>query len=288
MLNKKTVDTFLKTVELGSMNKAAAILHYAPQSVKSILDALERDLGCPLIARSRTGVVLTEAGEVLYEEGPALLQMIQHIEDRIKASNLTADHDMTGCVKVLTPYNQRYEQLEKYANRFGQAYPNVCVSYVPRASISMEESVKLVVEGVADVGTYPQEGAEKATSLGLHFSKQSGFEVGHHCFVPKDHPILSDKKSRLTIDDLSRYRCAITGDFAPKWLDGVPLAPSIPFDRTAIETFCRDGGIIVCCDSYDQSFPKLIRMPLNAPPMGVGFFFRPDSGRIVHAFVNPR
>lgn len=54
---------FLEVVEAGSFTRAAAALHVAQPSVSSAIRALERELGAPLLHRSRGAVTTTTAGE---------------------------------------------------------------------------------------------------------------------------------------------------------------------------------------------------------------------------------
>ena len=56
---------FVKTVERGSFTKAAEDLHYAQSSVSKMIADMEAEWGMTLLERSKSGVVLTSAGEQL-------------------------------------------------------------------------------------------------------------------------------------------------------------------------------------------------------------------------------
>ncbi len=56
---------FLRVVELGNLTRAAEELGYTQSAVSRIVADLEREWGVVLLTRSRTGVVLTPAGEEL-------------------------------------------------------------------------------------------------------------------------------------------------------------------------------------------------------------------------------
>jgi DNA-binding transcriptional LysR family regulator len=54
---------FLASAETGSFTKAADMLGYTPSGVSQLVNALEEDLGVPLLSRSTRGVALTADGE---------------------------------------------------------------------------------------------------------------------------------------------------------------------------------------------------------------------------------
>ncbi|QQO07731.1 LysR family transcriptional regulator [Breznakiella homolactica] len=54
---------FLTAAETGSFSKAAEILYYTPSGVSQLVNALEADLGFPLLRRNKKGVTLTSEGE---------------------------------------------------------------------------------------------------------------------------------------------------------------------------------------------------------------------------------
>ncbi|MEM9470853.1 MAG: LysR family transcriptional regulator [Pseudomonadota bacterium] len=54
--------TFLAVVQTGNLNKAADIMNVTQSTVTARLDALDTELGRPLLVRSRKGAQLTKAG----------------------------------------------------------------------------------------------------------------------------------------------------------------------------------------------------------------------------------
>lgn len=59
MLYDKHLDTFIKTADCSSFNKAAAELFITPSAVIKQIRSLEKDLGVPLFKRSHHGLELT-------------------------------------------------------------------------------------------------------------------------------------------------------------------------------------------------------------------------------------
>jgi len=72
-LDLRKVAHFVAVAEERSMTRAAARLHLSQQALSMSMRALERELGVPLLDRSRRGVVLLASGEALYADAVPLL-----------------------------------------------------------------------------------------------------------------------------------------------------------------------------------------------------------------------
>ncbi len=70
----RQIESFVKTANAGSFNKAARALYIAPSSLIQQIDILEQRLGLVLFERGRRGVTLTEAGESLYQDAVEILR----------------------------------------------------------------------------------------------------------------------------------------------------------------------------------------------------------------------
>src|SRR5438105_131445 len=77
-LNK--LNTFVRVAERRSFTRAAADLRMTPSIVSKHVKDLEEALGFTLLNRSTHGVVLTEAGEGLFQN---CLQMLDQIDDYV-------------------------------------------------------------------------------------------------------------------------------------------------------------------------------------------------------------
>ena len=62
----RQLEYFRKIAETGSISEAARQLHLSQPPLSYQLRGLEEELGVQLVARSRQGVSLTEAGKLLY------------------------------------------------------------------------------------------------------------------------------------------------------------------------------------------------------------------------------
>ena len=68
-------EIFLKVAELGNITLAADTLSYTQSGVSHAIAAMEREAGCTLFHRSKTGVTLTESGK-------SLLPLVQELVNK--------------------------------------------------------------------------------------------------------------------------------------------------------------------------------------------------------------
>ena len=77
---------FVAVAEERHVGRAAARLHMSQPPLSRAIKQLEADLGAVLLHRSATGVTLTPAGELLYDETRTLLEQVEQARARIAAA----------------------------------------------------------------------------------------------------------------------------------------------------------------------------------------------------------
>ena len=80
-LNKHQI--LLKTVELGSITRAAEALGYTQSAVSRVIADLEREWDMELLTRSRTGVVLSSSGAALLPYVQAVCNAGRELEEQV-------------------------------------------------------------------------------------------------------------------------------------------------------------------------------------------------------------
>ena len=95
-MNLSKYETLAAVVELGSLTLAARQLNVTQSAVSHTLDSLERELGFPILRRSRAGVRLTDEGERLMPAVRALLSSAEQL-DQTASSIRGLD---TGLVRI--------------------------------------------------------------------------------------------------------------------------------------------------------------------------------------------
>ncbi|MBV8744772.1 MAG: LysR family transcriptional regulator [Xanthobacteraceae bacterium] len=82
-MEARLLEYFLRVVELGSINRAAAELNLSQPSLSRWLSLLEREIGSALLIRTRQGIRTTDAGQVLVERVQPVLRQLHLLRDEI-------------------------------------------------------------------------------------------------------------------------------------------------------------------------------------------------------------
>src|SRR6185437_871037 len=77
---------FVAVAEERHFGRAAARLHMSQPPLSRAIKQLEADLGAVLLHRSATGVTLTAAGKLLYDEARSLLDQADRVRVRVAAA----------------------------------------------------------------------------------------------------------------------------------------------------------------------------------------------------------
>lgn len=85
---------FVKVAELGSLTRAAEVLHIAQPALSQHIRSLESELGLKLLARGSRGVALTEAGQRLYYESRELLAGVKGMVERVRDDTQEPEGDV--------------------------------------------------------------------------------------------------------------------------------------------------------------------------------------------------
>lgn len=137
-MSLKKYEAFVRTVQLGSLTRAAESLGSTQSRISHILRDLEEEYGFALLERSRGGVKLTEAGEMILPRMQAILQKEQELnqllEDirsadagsvRLGAFTSVAVHWLPGMIHAfqnahpkaeLEMFNGDYHDIEQWLN----------------------------------------------------------------------------------------------------------------------------------------------------------------------------
>jgi DNA-binding transcriptional LysR family regulator len=84
MLELKQLRLFVAAVENGGYSKAARSLYTSHSTISRAITGLEKELGVKLVERTNKLHRLTPAGQLLLEEGKALLKAAENLEDKVK------------------------------------------------------------------------------------------------------------------------------------------------------------------------------------------------------------
>jgi len=84
-MDSKKLEILMTAADLGSFTKASEVVGYTQSGLTHMMDALEREVGFPLLQRNHNGIQLTEQGAQLMPAIREFLQANANLENQIKA-----------------------------------------------------------------------------------------------------------------------------------------------------------------------------------------------------------
>lgn len=120
-MNLRTLDNFLRVVEIGSLKGAASAQHIAQPALTRQIAQLEQEFGALLFVRHRRGVTLTEAGEQLRLHAERILGEVAHARDAI----LATANEPTGGVSLGLPTSMLYVLSSAVVSTYIRRWPAV-------------------------------------------------------------------------------------------------------------------------------------------------------------------
>src|SRR4051794_9256118 len=126
MLDVGKLATLCEVVERRSFSAAAVALNLTQPAVSRQISVLEAQVGAQLVRRSRRGVVLTEAGELLVRHAEAILGRLRTAEEEVAALiGLQA-----GRVRIGLFFTAFAVLAPEIAALAAQRVPQIVISYV--------------------------------------------------------------------------------------------------------------------------------------------------------------
>lgn len=174
---------FVKTIELGSLTKAGYELGYTQSAASHMLSSLEKELGFPLLLRSRSGIKLTSAGETVL---PLAKEIVRYHTQLMQLADSINGLE-TGIVKVATFTSVAIQWLPSIITEFREQYPGIDIRILDG---NYEEVESWISSGRADCG-FIVENPE------LDFSTTPLKEDRLLAVLPKGHRLCRYKKIPL-------------------------------------------------------------------------------------------
>lgn len=112
---------FLVSAELGSFTKASKHLSYTPSGISQLVNALERELGFPLLYRDKKGVKLTENGQKVL---PVIRDLIKQ-EEYLNQISSEINGLNTGSVTIAAYSSISSHWLPSVIKEFKEIYPQI-------------------------------------------------------------------------------------------------------------------------------------------------------------------
>lgn len=179
MLDLRKLRAFITLAETGSFRKAAKKVFLTQPALSQAIRALERELKVELA--HRRPFRLTPAGEVLLEEGRALLRQAQLLEERVRKAG-------QGGVRVGVPENLLLDlfPLLDALRKALEAPVEVLEMHTP-------EQVQALLEGRLDYGLAGLRVEEEGIAV------EPLLKVPFYIALPEGHPLAGEKAVELAL-----------------------------------------------------------------------------------------
>lgn len=188
------LDTFLCVAEAGSFNKAAEKLYISSPAVIKQINLLEENLDLQLFVRTHRGLVLTKAGQSLYQDTKYIIQYCKDSVTRAKNAMQETENVIRIGTSPMTPAQVLVELWPKL-----QAYcPNIKFQLIP-----FDNTPENAREILGNLGQNIDVVAGIFDETMLNLRQCKGLEISREpiCCAVSVHHRLAQKNS-LTVQDL--------------------------------------------------------------------------------------
>ena len=117
----RSISTFVRTVELGSLSKAATAQQISPQAASKALAQLEQYLGVRLFHRTTRSMALTEEGQRFFE---AVQPSLAGVHQALQAARQTRE-DLAGPLRIVGPRTVLQAVIGPVLDEYCRLYPEV-------------------------------------------------------------------------------------------------------------------------------------------------------------------
>ena len=138
----RSISTFAKAVELGSIRRAAAAQGVSPQAASQAIAQLEHHLGVRLLHRTTRGLSLTDEGQQFLESTQPAVAMLERALRAVRGSK----DEIAGPLRIVGPRSAFAPVLMPVLEEFCRAHPDVL------PDVQLDDGIGNWVEDRVDVG----------------------------------------------------------------------------------------------------------------------------------------
>lgn len=138
----RSITTFVRTVELGSLSKAATAQQISPQAASKALGQLEQYLGVRLFHRTTRSMSLTEEGQRFFEAAKPSLTSLRQAMHAVRQTR----EDLAGPLRIVGPRTVLQPVIGPVLDEYCRLYPEV------QPDVQLDDRVGNWVEDRVDVG----------------------------------------------------------------------------------------------------------------------------------------
>lgn len=192
-----SINYFLSICNSGSFSEAAKRLYISQPTLSRRITALEEELGAELFARKSTGISLTPAGKVFYEEQVKLMDQQNRLMERM----MSFRKEYAGTLSIGIRENLPIEHIFETALHMKEKHPNLDIRIF---SYSISELADRYATGRIDIAV----GFRNYFEGQYHGEIETIVEVAPTILIPRGHRLYN--VNPLRIQDLAGEKFVIT------------------------------------------------------------------------------
>lgn len=175
-VDSKKLEILMTAVDLGSFTKTSEVVGYTQSGLTHMMDALEKEVGFPLLQRSHNGIQLTAQGQRLMPAIREFLQANANLENEIQA----IAEQKTEVIRIASYASIAMHWMPEILYRFRRLYPkaNVDLRMVDHAL----EPFELLKSGQTDVIFASRQKLNYCNWVPLYRETM-------YAILPKDYPL---------------------------------------------------------------------------------------------------
>ena len=175
-MDSKKLEILMTAADLGSFTKASEVVGYTQSGLTHMMDALEKEVGFPLLQRSHNGIQLTKQGMQLMPAIREFLKANANLENQIKS----IAEEKEEVIKIAAYASIALHWIPEMLYRFKRLCPDVSVDL--RMVDDALEPFELLESGMTDVIFASKQSYGNCTWIPLYNEKM-------YAILPKDYPL---------------------------------------------------------------------------------------------------
>lgn len=175
-MDSKKLEILLTAADLGSFTKASEVVGYTQSGLTHMMDALEKEIGFPLLQRNHNGIQISEQGEQLIPAIREFLRANANLENQIRA----IAEKKNEVIRIAAYASLSLHWMPEILYRFRRICPDVNVDL--RMVDHALEPFELLESGQTDVIFASKQNSSYCDWTPL-------FQDQMYAVLPKDYPL---------------------------------------------------------------------------------------------------
>jgi DNA-binding transcriptional LysR family regulator len=265
---------FISVCENGSLTTAAKSLFMTQPALSTSIQQLEKEFNLKLFERKNHGLVLTEAGEFLYERAKQVITSHEILE-----KDLTDLSQSKHTIRIGVPPMIGSFLFPKIYQQYMQTHPDAKFEIWEEGSLTIRKKIQ---NKTLDIGF-----SILNDSANEHYEKQEIIQTELLYCVSKNNPI--SKKESLTIEDIKDESIILLreGFFQNQLINQmyyevhqVPKIILVSAQLSVIRNFVKmnAGGAFLMKELVDMSDESIIGIPfINKLTLTIGLVWQKEA-----------